>query len=40
MVELVSFDCGQLCFEFLENEIISFGFVIVVENEGMAQTNK
>jgi hypothetical protein len=37
MVELISFDGGKLGPELLENKFISFGSIIVIENERMTK---
>lgn len=37
MVEFVGFDCGKLSPEFLKKELISFSFIIVIDNERMSK---
>ena len=39
MVELIGFYSGQLGPELLEDEVISFGSIIMIENEWVAQMN-
>ena len=40
MVEFVSLKHGQLSPEFVENKIIGFGSIVMVENEGVAEVNR
>lgn len=40
MVKFIGFNGSQLCSKFFKNELISFGPVIVIKNEGMTKVNR